>query len=486
MAVTKLKPGIYRHVATGFIVHDVFSVDQVIAANGVLFETSTSWVWLAGRDLRDLLARYQPQTLVDLLVCAQRAAYQTSMLVRTPHAYNKPRLCLRGAIGDVLTAKVFALVTNLDCGYGSNAVDALASRTLQSGAYAFTGNSTGNGYYGTSSKTLLAGAVGVGCIRVPLGYNWSKFADNYFAAQPNNEESEVKARYVGAKARFEKWLQKQGLSLNAPVAFGIPIILMSDGRHRYIPPMRAESSSREATPQVNATDFEVGSVPINYIYHQRLLGSRAYVEDGSVGQMVLPLAPAALHGFLTSAGGNHSGTVTCGDEFSVCPRIGALDGVPLTNILGGAAGFSVDDLGKYTDRGDSNLSTKYVFDYYRDILSFPITTTVTDRVIDSGTGTYETDAVMQQRLTTLWDSTEYVSAAGIHLTQYDSLMLTPGQALVALGLAFMEGKNRMMDYIHLDESLSIPLGVPAGGASANIDGIKVAPYPLAWLEPYVI
>lgn len=58
MAVTQIegKPGVYRHSGTQFIVHEVFNIEQLVAANGVLVEWADgAWAWKAGRDMKDML-----------------------------------------------------------------------------------------------------------------------------------------------------------------------------------------------------------------------------------------------------------------------------------------------------------------------------------------------------------------------------------------------------------------------------------------------
>lgn len=69
MAFTKVpgKVGVFRHVATQFVVHEVRNTQQVLDSNGVLVEYNNGdFIWLAGRDLRDFFAFFAVTSLNDI------------------------------------------------------------------------------------------------------------------------------------------------------------------------------------------------------------------------------------------------------------------------------------------------------------------------------------------------------------------------------------------------------------------------------------
>lgn len=259
--------GVYRHVETGFTIHDIWSVNEAISANGVIAMDmeSGSWSWVAGEDLFVEIYKRGGNTLGNLArnllsqiwtLCFTRICYGTYWRGPTIEEDRLGHMFMTGKLptsrtvgGDV---RLFGVHTNLQAGRGLSTD--LIDSTIRSM------NEGGTGTYGTYGqikgdfpnhegrtvglhslyKSLMYGGptytntsygksenvIGRAIIALPLK-SWSEFLTRWKASLPNASENEVQERADAAIAKFSSVFQNK---LFMVPSVRIPVVLTRDGR----------------------------------------------------------------------------------------------------------------------------------------------------------------------------------------------------------------------------------------------------------------
>lgn len=126
--------GSYTHLATGFVVHDVWSIKDLLDANGAFAYSVVTgeWRWVAGTDLTAFIKAFGSATLGSLAAAmlapqvmtihgwtagAVRGVGGSSQGMICPGAISWPGLT-EPAQGDI---RLFGLVNNLQAGHGCSA-----------------------------------------------------------------------------------------------------------------------------------------------------------------------------------------------------------------------------------------------------------------------------------------------------------------------------------------------------------------------------
>lgn len=459
MSVTQIKSGVYRHSATGFVVHEVYHLADVLEANGVLVESGTSWMWLAGRDLRDLVAYYQPGNLASL-----------AAIIARPKFANK-RIGLPGAIIDIRPTffmsnswssvtsqptRLFALVNNLDAGCGCSSVLSNGQQYAWSmGATAYFGGEPGTGFYGNYGEPR-PDAVGTGLVPVPTGYTWASLFDTFAQAMPESGKSEVQQKLAAGRVLYYKWLAARGQKPTDKIYHRIPLALRKAASPLYIPPVIDQlgqniSGGLSQMNMIRGKDVP-GTAP-GTLRAPRFLGARAW-NDLGLGMMMPPLLTAAstlgvLNGVQNPSVWN-STTLPVLDEFTGLQAVASIDNVPLSKVLGGASALALSDTGVYTpSSGAGNLSSAQSLRSYLD-LSSPGPTTLPTRAVDPATGALETDQVMGARLEAAYAGAKRTPNASAVTTQYETHGLTLFGGIMVAAASVNAEKQWLLDHHRWD------------------------------------
>lgn len=257
--ITKIGPdaskGVYRHEETGFVIHDVWSVADVIEANGAIAMdmNSGSWCWVAGEDLFIEVWKRGGNSLANLAQNMLKEVYAVDMARIAFNVVYSSGLSSGGlAYPGLLTTtrsvgsdvRLFGVVTNLQAGRGVSAdlIDDLLSinATQTAGCYmlADTPNYRGtwfdpivknvkgdpwgnvNARY-TKSDTV----IGRGVVAIPL-HSWERFLSNWRANIPNIDEGEMAAAADAAINKFNTVFKS---ALFEVPTIRVPIILTATG-----------------------------------------------------------------------------------------------------------------------------------------------------------------------------------------------------------------------------------------------------------------
>lgn len=269
--ITKLSTdpnkAVYRHAETGFTVHEVWSVADVINANGALAldMVSGSWAWVAGEDLFLEVYKKGGNTLHTLArnmlsqiwrLCYTRVCYGHMWL--GPAANNDEygwtrmtgKLPTARTVGNDL--RIFAVYTNLQAGRGLSTDllndSIMGSNDGSTGTYGTYGtilgdmpNHIGRNLYSLSNMTdsmpssyvdgklsygKSATVIGRAVVALPLR-SWDDFLTRWRAALPNIDKSEVQERADEAILKFRTVFKDV---VFAVPSLRIPLVLTSDGK----------------------------------------------------------------------------------------------------------------------------------------------------------------------------------------------------------------------------------------------------------------
>lgn len=364
MSVTVLNgsKGIYKHDQTGFVVHDVFSVADVLDCNGCLVYDDSGWAWVAGRDLMLEVRRFGAGgSLIALGQSILRKLKHTTRAISFGQAMNA-EWGGSNALGiyvpgfgltprAVNNMRIFGLVTNAAAGRGcspgtfggrvTNAsenglakfVNAFSWRMSPTAGNDGLTHSGSNDWYIDGTTTADSTFIGRAIVAVPLT-SWEKLLVEWEKAVPNNDESEVKSRIASAKATLPVSLLKEQLGV-LPTVY-VPIALFSDGNAAVemnhaplIGSPTAGSSPRNEVVQYSP--YLCPSVPETetgwWITNPLGIGKNGFnVQIGSVPN----------GGSLLSA--NYLGGQVLGNPKSFTPGytpLTAIDNIDLFKILGG-------------------------------------------------------------------------------------------------------------------------------------------------------
>lgn len=251
--------GVYLHAETGFYLHDVESVKDIVTMNGCFAcdMTKGNWAWLAGEDMLLMVYKKGLRTLADiarymldkqhyasdngfdLSVAYDAQKFGSAGSGTNPYAATRmPSLNTRAyACGTDL--RLFGIVTNVQagCGYSTALLDGVVKALVGTPAANRVGvvHSTIPGYepktkvadagrdvtaamsrttqscdYGVSSS-----AVGRVIVSLPLG-DWEGFLKRWAEATPHYDKAEVKQKVDAALSKFKERV--------LPIFFSVPHI----------------------------------------------------------------------------------------------------------------------------------------------------------------------------------------------------------------------------------------------------------------------
>lgn len=471
MPVTQIagKPGVYRHIATQFIVHEVFNLEQILKSNGVLVEWDTgAWAWKAGRDLKDMLYHNvcnSLQSVCDAMV-EQRNGLG-SYVVSNPTAQDYiafPMLLdVQALNGSPITrnaAKIFAIITNVHAGRGHNLLgEEAASKWV--GRYPFdyvmssgwvAGGDTKHGYTIANARTGAgynlrgvptqhasdAGSLlGTAVVAMPLGMTWEAFAVSLISNLEHGDRAEVKSK---CHEKMDPFIPLLKAAAPLPMVY-IPVEITTTGV--YIvdpsPARRAVLSTHEA----NTTNLKTVKV-------MPMRGGVAFDKNGYSQTSDLWLCPAKKgSGALDWAFqiGDPTGATITGslDATAAIPLQGVnsslvrtIDGIRLERVLGGLGGQFLSDTGEQAVSGSiPNVTSASLVAKWRDaIYTAGINTSVLGQQTVAGTGLPESNEVWQARVESYSGPGEF--AAATQLTNWDMHGISGAVGMLLL-LASLDG-----------------------------------------------
>lgn len=230
---TKLSGGIWKHKETGFVVHEVFSLDQVMACNGMLtyFDDDDTWTMFAGRTLGALIAASAASNMVGLAaassfsVKAMVAPLQIILDGNADKCTGRPVIAT-ASMPFTLKPRMFGLVTNAMDGFKPRKVStdmsisdsaptkpavvcfpsaAAQGTPVDIGLSTSFGTLTTNGPFSSCSQQgALTDPIAHLVVRLPTGVSVA----DYWRQVENNMEykdkSEVKAYLAESKIRFDR------------------------------------------------------------------------------------------------------------------------------------------------------------------------------------------------------------------------------------------------------------------------------------------
>lgn len=360
--------GVYRHAETGFTVHDVWSVADLLKANGALAidMSSGSWSWVAGEDLFVEIYKKGGNTLATVArsllkqvwqLCYSRICFGTMWKGDTTGWVKMTgNVPASRAVGNDI--RLFGVHTNLQAGRGMS-TDLLSSTIIgpdvgSTGTYGTLGymksdvmshEGTNDYYFQNTLKdqhVFSSGieapfsynksdkVIGRGVIAIPLR-SWDEFLAKWRSAVPNINEGEVASKADAAISSFNAVFRDAVFTVPS---VRVPVILTSDGA-AYVD----DNSTRSITR--GADGYNIGM----YQTYNPLLSPTIVEENGL--WVTNPHCPAPGHvhtmpGFLhegincnlfSPASYNASATPS---PFSVpMVKINRIGGVDLFKIAGG-------------------------------------------------------------------------------------------------------------------------------------------------------
>lgn len=277
--------GIYRHEETGFIIHDVWSVADLVSANGAIAMdmNSGSWSWVAGEDLFTEVYKRGGTTLNNVArnllsqvweLCYTRLCFGVQWKGTTANDDLTGSFRMTGKLPKVRSVgadvRLFAVHTNLQAGRGMSS-DLLAGTIV--GADDGSTNTYGTLGYIMSDVPMMQGrnvyyyqntlkdqhvisppvasqrigygksanVIGRAVVALPL-HSWNAFLTSWRAAVPNINEAEMAERADAAIAGFSSVFKDSVFSVPS---IRVPIILTSDGG-AYIDTNSTRSITRHA------------------------------------------------------------------------------------------------------------------------------------------------------------------------------------------------------------------------------------------------
>lgn len=481
MSVTKIpnKTGVYRHAATKFVVHEAYSVQDLIDANGVLAEYDNGyWIWLAGRDMRDFLQSRAISSLSDVLT----KLYGDNQSLGTLNVINRdgsntavyPMLVrtatiIKTAAGfpanftdtSYSTGKIFALVNNCHAGRGSGGT---AKRNGAQGspydytAGLFQGSSSSVADANTRSNLAHVGPpayknsykladdaaqlLGTVVVAVPLGVTWAGFQAALISSLPNADKSEVVSKCHEKMDAMIPIITK----VNPVPMMYVPIEIHADGTYRVVRPQagcRVSNCVYLNPDKIRTVQIARGGVMFDergvaqtcdrWFVPQQVYAGNAYNNATSFTHR-----QADLINMSTFTGFGVDITYpTQNEKTNFSDQITAIDGVRLERVFGGISGVNLSDTGEKDVATIVNKTSVELIALWRGAMRFESLGNAFNRVSD-GQGVPETDAVYTQRLSTLAGTKGVEDPLASRLTQWDHHGFSAAHGMLAF-LAALDG-----------------------------------------------
>lgn len=465
MLITAIKPGVYRHGPTGFVVHEAYSVEDLIKAGGALFINSTNdrWWWLAGRDLRDLVVSTGATKLSDLVGQVHDISFNYHVMVRAAGS----RFDYMGSFAELKAARestsphpnrVFAIHTNVSGGYGQSAGAIRNTAAVSFPCYVF-GTSDSRSPSLTRSNSCVAGSVGTATIRSSTGVTYRGQVDAFFAAMPHQDKTEVRNLIAKAKASALKVLAGLVRNIDDHMVFDVPVLLSQDGAWRLIPPIADKIGPwNNYWGSNNSFAVDIGRRCALANGRQLIMTPPAYVNTQAYGGMW----------WSTVGEGASPAESVFNSAVEGLIRLTHLDGIRLERVLGGLSASALTQSGERDVVDPRNVVSTELCAKWRSLISFGDTTLPSRPLAASGLP--QTDAQWTESI-----ESGYAAAANswvaTKLTNYDSHCVGYGKLGVICAMAMSEEKASVSTAVGLVTKLPSKDGVslePGGVLSVTV------------------
>lgn len=479
MSFSQIRNGVFRHVQTGFVVHEVYNVTQLLQANGVLCEYSHGgWIWMAGRDLRDFLETRACNGLLDVAVKMGNDSLGVGTVsIIDEHLKSVAKHMYVGDDSFYVTGseagyagayysspihepRIFALVNNCQAGRGQGGgkwdrLRSLASLddsciTIFHKARPSSPDRYAQGPYGMYQSTYLRTMdaqklLGTAVIAVPLGMSWDQLMVSIINSLPNSSKSEVQSKALSC---MRPMLPKLKAVVPLPYVFvPVEIVATPTGTEFWVVDPKAPT-------RVDGVSNIINLDPMDQVVHCAR-GGVVFNERGHIQTNAWWLTPAdeylggIIDSFTHRAADQLEQTMQWDTATSVTrtwygthsTRVDSIDGVRMERVLGGLSGTCITGVGERSmPSSPVNVTSAALVDKWRSAMRFKPSSEVLDRAAGAA-GLPETDVEYTQRLTAYAASNPPESAVASRLTQWDNHGFSAGVGMMTLIAALDEGKT---------------------------------------------
>lgn len=376
-ALFSLGPKCYRHVPTGFMVHDVWSVADLLDANGALVHNveSGKWAWIAGNDLHFFVKTRGGLTLAALATEMMKqvnirsgglylggvdSAGGGSVVHVTPtFGQGGSQDTWNPAIGG--RNVIFALVNNLQAGAGCSSdlinlwttnvginvtgsmINLDPSHVNYNAAYAAMDqigslDNVDNAYRQPNFVAKNTYALGRGVISLPLK-SWHDYFQALADNVDNNDKSEMRARIDASIAQLDITVKKGVLGPRPTVR--IPIVICTGGRV-YLEENSCPNAGTDPTAsnaKIRKSIYSPFRVPSMLDEYKGIWRTNPLALD--------PTLPFREWAFYTPNSGDIRSVRATALDLATTPKVAtpighmavkSFDGVNLCKVLGGISG----------------------------------------------------------------------------------------------------------------------------------------------------
>lgn len=479
--------GNYKHIPTGFYVHEINNVGDAIKANGVLAcdLTNNRWCWVAGEDLYLEVYRRTKMSLRALATALLNSDYQlvSEGITITSHwtnvgtmnvGYTVEPVLKRNALSLGADIRIFGILTNVQAGRGCSpnmlntriagagqVVTAYCNATIPgyipaTGATAGGGTGRNDGTFNPSN-----GCIGRAIIAIPLG-GWEKFLSKWKESVPNIDQAEIASKADAALAMI-KSEHLSRVFVNPHVR--IPVTLYADG-----------SIAHDGNPTMSIACYGVGSKPLIHSWNSLLLptikhpdgwySTNPFVAGNATHQLPKVEFAGIGYGFDSATAGLEAPMSAAAFAHGTAVKIKSIGGVPLFHIFGGLSPSAVHDGAALTENA---------------LLSLLMNNCNSESSV-SAQGGSETGEQYSARLTT-----EYAnSPSGTHLLAYGHWVKAGQVPLLVTEMLHSAMLGKKFDVLALmymgGGTVCSPFRVADGAANLNYVEVDVLADTARWLR----
>lgn len=376
--ITGQAGGGYVHDATGFVVHDIWSVADAIEANGALvYSVDTgAWRWVAGTDLHVFIKAFGVVSLTQLSTALMKPLVLSFSGVLAgginPVGGGRQGMQFPGLLtwpGLSETAqtnlRVFGLVNNLQAGHGCSSdlcrvsfagrnalsfLDAFVTKDPSVPGYVagyaamvtneYSTGSSGPAPYNVNGGTTLAQSelhLGRGVIAVPMK-TWATLYQQIIATTPHVDKSEVAER-VNTSLLALKEIVDTG-ALGSIPSFRVPVIIGRSGKV-YLDEV-AQPGIWKTNTHIDVLYSPYKTVAVPYLNTGHWMTNPMALVKTAVATDWPAFRPSGASDLQTGPAMPALTPTLTGPDVSEIRR---LDGVHISNILGGLTGLTVTETG---------------------------------------------------------------------------------------------------------------------------------------------
>jgi len=367
MAFTRMAdtPRAYKHTQTNIVMHEVWTIQELVKMNGVMFDHSDgSWMWMAGRDLINFIRESAATNLVELAEFAKnKIVVANGAFGRVGSTFFRPRPIMQWTNPSINVPKLFGIVTSVARGMGCSP-DRMSSKG--NSTYFSTATGAHGGVHIHAFKYAILPAafngIGVATLRIPSTLSWAGMIESMIASLPNADIAEVKQKYDEATVKLKAMIGATNITQRVTVP--LSGVVQSGGEFLHKP-----YTDTFGTTKIQGT-FPGGSndTMVRFLYtdtSQEHEGDSA--ASSGLGQTMLSLARYSYTiPFLWESGAapiDGKGVGYSTEKISYA----TIDGRNIRTILGGISGGAIhgylaDKLG-YVFAGE-DLNSQAYFDRY--------------------------------------------------------------------------------------------------------------------------